>query len=189
MFRAVRHPGGRISLSEFTQLACQRGSDVSPASGRPCDPRRMNESAPLTDSEIDAFLDERHSLVLATLRRDGTPHLTTVWYRWDGSSLWITTNDARAKYRNIQRDPRVSALIDAPARESAVTVYGAARVAARGDGAYEGAMAVVSRYVEDGAAYLAARSGEGRVLIEIVPERIVSWKLSDEAASGPGRTR
>ena len=142
----------------------------------------MEESATLSPAEITSFLDERHTLVLATLRDDGTPQLSTVWYRWDGSSLWISTNEARAKSRNIQRDPRVTALIDAPARESAVAVYGAARVTARGDDAYEGSLSIVSRYVPDGRAYLAARTGGGRVLIQIVPERIVSWKLSEEAS-------
>ncbi len=131
----------------------------------------------LTPAEIDAFLDERHTLVLATLRHNGTPQMTTVWYRWDGEALWISTNRTRAKYRNIERDPRVTALIDAPPRETSVAAYGIAETIATDDAAYDGALAIVSRYVDDPRAYLDERRDEPRVLIRIKPHELVSWKL------------
>jgi PPOX class probable F420-dependent enzyme len=130
----------------------------------------------LTKSEIDAFLDERHTLVIATHRRDGSAHLTTVWYRWDGDAFWISTNRDRAKYLNIARDPRVSVLVDAPPRETSVAATGMAEVVAQGDDAYDGALAIVGRYVDDAAGYLAERHGEPRALIRIRPERMTSWK-------------
>ena len=131
----------------------------------------------LSPAETDAFLAERRTLICATLLADGRPHLTTVWYRWDGASFWISTNADRAKYRNIARDPRVSVLVDAPERETAVSALGHAEVAARGDDAFEGALAIAGRYVDDPRAYLAERQGEPRVLIRIEPEKIVSWTL------------
>lgn len=131
----------------------------------------------LTDAEISAFLDERHTLILTTLRRDGTPHMTTVWYRWDGEAFWISTNRDRVKYRHIERDPRVGVLVDAPEREMAVSASGKAVTAATGDDAYDGALAIVSRYVADGAAYLNERRGEPRVLLRIKPDTLMSWKL------------
>jgi PPOX class probable F420-dependent enzyme len=139
--------------------------------------RRYNVGmARLTREEIDAFLEERHTLVIATLRRDGTSHLSTVWYRWDGNAFWISTNRDRLKYRNLARDPRVTVLVDAPPRETSVTASGQAEVAALDDDAYEGALAIVSRYVDDGVAYLDVRKGEPRALIRIRPGRIVSWR-------------
>ena len=131
----------------------------------------------LTREEIDAFLDERHTLVLATLGRDGWPQMTTVWYRWDGEAFWISTNRDRAKYRNLQRDLRVTVLVDAPPRETSVAAYGRAEIVAEGDDADEGALAIVGRYVDDSRTYLEERSGEPRVLIRIRPERMVSWRL------------
>lgn len=131
----------------------------------------------MTLAEISAFLDERHTLVLATLRRDGTPHLTTVWYRWDGESFWIATNRDRVKYRNIERNPRVGLLVDAPARETSVSAHGRAEAQAMDADAYDGALAIVSRYVADGPAYLAERAGERRVLLRIKPDTLMSWKL------------
>jgi len=131
----------------------------------------------LTRAEIDAFLDERHTLVLATLRHDGWPQVTTVWYRWDGDAFWISTNRDRAKYRNIERDPRVSVLVDAPPREMSVAGYGVAEVVARDSAAYDGTLAIVSRYVEEPLAYIDERRDDPRVLIRIKPRKLVWWRL------------
>jgi PPOX class probable F420-dependent enzyme len=131
----------------------------------------------LTREEIDAFLYERHTLVISTLRHDGWPQMTTVWYRWDGEAFWISTNRDRAKYRNIERDPRVTVLVDAPPRETSVAAYGRAQPVAYDEDAHEGALAIISRYVEDPGAYLDERKNDPRVLIRIKPDRIVSWKL------------
>lgn len=130
----------------------------------------------LTAAEIYAFLEERHTLVIATIRKDGTPHLATVWYRWDGEAFWISTNRTTAKYRHIVRDPRVSVLVDAPPRETSVAAYGRGAVVAAGGDAYEGSRAIVSRYVDDGAAYLQERINDPRVLIRVTPHKLVSWK-------------
>ncbi len=132
----------------------------------------------LTQPQIDAFLDERHTLVLATLRRNGTPHLTTVWYRWNGAAFWIATNRDRVKYRHITRDPRVTVLVDAPSRETSVSAGGIAEIVATDAAAYDGALAIVSRYVDNAPAYLAERATEPRVLLRIVPQRITSWALA-----------
>ena len=131
----------------------------------------------LTRAEIAQFLDEPHTLILATLRQDGWPQMTTVWYRWDGEAFWIATDRDRAKARNIERDPRVTALVDAPSREASVVAYGRAEIVARGADADEGALRIVARYVDDPHAYLARRADEPRVLIRIKPEKLVSWKL------------
>jgi PPOX class probable F420-dependent enzyme len=131
----------------------------------------------LSRAEVDAFLAERHTLIIATLRHDGWPQMTTVWYRWDGAAFWISTNRDRAKYRNLRRDARVTVLVDAPPRETSVAAYGRAEEVARDAAAYDGALAIVSRYVDDPRAYLDARRDDPRVLIRIAPERMVTWKL------------
>jgi len=130
----------------------------------------------LSASEIAAFLDERHTVIVATLREDGTPHLATVWYRWDGTSFWIATNRTTVKYRNLMRDPRVSLIVDDPPRERSIAAYGRAEIAAVGDAAWDGALAIVRRYVDDPVAYLQERRDEPRVLIRVAPKEVVSWK-------------
>lgn len=130
----------------------------------------------LSAGEIAAFLDERHTVIVATLRADGTPHLATVWYRWDGTSFWIATNRTTAKFRNLARDQRVSLIVDDPPRERSIAAYGRAEITASGEAAWEGALAIVGRYVDDPVAYLQKRRDEPRVLIRVTPEEVVTWK-------------
>ena len=66
--------------------------------------------------------------------------------------------------------------MDDPPRETSVAAYGEAEFAAFDDAAYDGALAIVSRYVDDPEGYLAEREGEPRVLIRMRPDRLVTWK-------------
>lgn len=134
----------------------------------------------MTREQIDEFLSQRHTIVVATLKGDGAPQLTTTWYRWDGECFWISTNRDRAKFKNLRRDARVTVLVDDPPAESAVVGYGRAEFAASDEAAYEGALAIVRRYVDDPEGYLGERAGEPRVLIRIKPDRLVSWTPHDE---------
>ena len=134
----------------------------------------------LASAQIDDFLEDRHTIILATLKRDGTPQLSTTWYRWDGEAFWISTNRDRAKFKNLSRDPRVTVLVDDPPAEAAVVGYGRAEFAAYDEAAYEGALAIVRRYVDDPEGYLGDREGAPRVLIRIKPDRLVSWTPDDE---------
>jgi PPOX class probable F420-dependent enzyme len=133
----------------------------------------------LSRSQIDEFLQAPHTVIVATIGRDGRPHLTTTWYRWDGEAFWISTNRDRAKYRNLRQDPRVTLLVDDPPEETSVVAYGEAEFAAMDSEAYEGALSIVRRYVDDPEGYLREREGEPRVLIRVRPARILSWKPDD----------
>ena len=56
-----------------------------------------------------AFLREKRFAVLATLNRDGTPQLTTMWYLLeDDGTILMNTRAGRLKERNMRRDPRIS---------------------------------------------------------------------------------
>jgi PPOX class probable F420-dependent enzyme len=63
----------------------------------------------LTDAGL-AFLAERHLGTAATLRRDGTPHLTPVGFTVDlaTSTAWIITDGGSAKARHARVDPRIA---------------------------------------------------------------------------------
>lgn len=56
-----------------------------------------------------AFLREKRFAVLATLNRDGTPQLTTMWYLLENDgTILMNTKAGRLKERNMRRDPRIS---------------------------------------------------------------------------------
>jgi general stress protein 26 len=47
-----------------------------------------------------------------TLRRDGSPHTTPVWFLLTDDTFWIASSTVNAKVKNVVRDPRVSLAVD-----------------------------------------------------------------------------
>ena len=68
----------------------------------------------LTEDEITRFLAGRHHAVLGINRKHASPHLTPVWYLWNGRTFEISTTRPTQKVVSLQRDPRVSISITDP---------------------------------------------------------------------------
>jgi PPOX class probable F420-dependent enzyme len=67
----------------------------------------------LTPDEQRRFLDESHTMILGTNGRTGHPQLTAMWYVNDGlDAIWMTTFAKSQKTKNLERDPRVTLLIE-----------------------------------------------------------------------------
>jgi Pyridoxamine 5'-phosphate oxidase len=49
---------------------------------------------------------DRHTSWLATINRDGSPHVTGVGALWDQGAFWFETGEQTRKGRNLSRDPR-----------------------------------------------------------------------------------
>ena len=63
--------------------------------------------------KVRSFLHERRFAVLATLDKDGSPQLTTMWYLLeDDGTIMMNTKVGRAKERNMRRDPRISICLE-----------------------------------------------------------------------------
>jgi PPOX class probable F420-dependent enzyme len=77
-------------------------------------------------AEQQAFLDELHHAVVATLGPDGMPQLTVLWYLRDGDDLVFNTKADRVKDRNLRRDPRIAATIVSEDGGRYLTVKGTA---------------------------------------------------------------
>ena len=81
----------------------------------------------MNPQEITAYLAAPHIAVVATVHRNGAPHLTPNWYRYDGKVLTLITRTDRLKYRNLQRHNRISVCIyDPPAASNYVVITGTA---------------------------------------------------------------
>ncbi len=63
-------------------------------------------------AELDAFLNQERTCRIATGSPSG-PHVTALWYVWDGTALWLTSLVRSQRWTDIERDPRVAVLIDA----------------------------------------------------------------------------
>ena len=66
-------------------------------------------------ASVSNFLAEPHLARLATCNpKTLQPHVVPVWYEWDGESIWISSFRSTRKVREIEQNPRVSLVIDAP---------------------------------------------------------------------------
>ncbi len=60
---------------------------------------------------------------LTTVRKDGTPQPTPVWFLWDGESFLIYSQPGARKVRNIRRNPRVAINLNTDASGGKVAVF------------------------------------------------------------------
>ncbi len=65
----------------------------------------------MSPDEVDAFLAEERTCRVATSSPDG-PHLTALWFVWDGSALWLNSVVKSQRWTDIARDPQAAVLID-----------------------------------------------------------------------------
>lgn len=49
---------------------------------------------------------------IATIAKNGQPHVVPVWYLWDQGSVWISSFSSTRHVRNLRADPRCSIVID-----------------------------------------------------------------------------
>lgn len=66
----------------------------------------------MTPEELEAFLLEHRVCRLGTVQADGSPHVTPIWFVWDGQAMWFYSIIKSQRWTNIVRDPRVSAVVD-----------------------------------------------------------------------------
>ncbi len=57
--------------------------------------------AALISADIKAFLSQPHVAALATVRPDGRPHVTPVWFDFDGSEFTVSTFRGTQKLENV----------------------------------------------------------------------------------------
>jgi len=70
----------------------------------------------MTPAEIETYLSEARIADLVTLREDGSPHVSPVWYQYRAGTFHVISYAFAVKLLNIQRDPRVAVSIPKPDR-------------------------------------------------------------------------
>ena len=66
----------------------------------------------MDEAEIADFVRLSRNCTLATLGPSGTPHLVAMWYAVIDGQLWFETKAKSQKAKNLQRDDRVTVLIE-----------------------------------------------------------------------------
>jgi general stress protein 26 len=67
----------------------------------------------MTKDELDGFLAQQRMCRLGSVDGDGAPHVSPLWFVWDGSALWLHSIVKSQRWVNLMRDPRVSVAVDA----------------------------------------------------------------------------
>lgn len=75
-------------------------------------PQRRRRSLAMDRSEVDAFLGAQRTCRVGTVSVSGQPHVTPLWFAWDGTALWLYSIVDSQRWADIARDPRVSVVID-----------------------------------------------------------------------------
>ncbi|MEU7612856.1 pyridoxamine 5'-phosphate oxidase family protein [Micromonospora sp. NPDC049204] len=134
----------------------------------------MTEPRTTPSRDVELRLAQERNVWLCTLRRDGSPHLTPVWFVYAAETWWIGCDSRSVKVRNILADPRVSLALEGG--DAPVVAEGAARVHR---GALPSAIVTVFASKYGGWDVSAQVSPEGeRVLLEIPVRR---WLLAGVA--------
>ena len=139
----------------------------------------------LTTEERDEFLTGKRIGRLATQREDGWPHVTPIWYVWEGDRFVLTLGKSRRHLRNIAHDPHVTLCVDEDQRTSdltksprAVVYFGLGRLVEDEAGVREITTKVEQRYLPEdvrGPELDELLWFEGRVGVEITPQRWLAW--------------
>jgi PPOX class probable F420-dependent enzyme len=73
---------------------------------------KQRDRVAMTSAEVAAFLEASRKVQLATINRDGTPHLVTMYYVVTDGLITFWTYRSSQKALNLARDPRITCLVE-----------------------------------------------------------------------------
>lgn len=132
---------------------------------------------------LQFFWKGNHTMVVATLRTDGRPHLTPVWYTLDGSRVVFSTPGNSAKVRHLRRDPRISLFVDEEAPPFAyAAIEGIAEVVEAPEEVRHWVERIGARYLGEQRArpYRERYLSAGDVLVRVPPSKMSGYDFADD---------
>ena len=123
------------------------------------------------DRELLTGLNFAH---VATVARDGAPHVTVVWIDADDTHVLLNTAEGRAKDRQLRADPRVNVSVhDQMSGYRYVSIRGVVDERIVGERALEH-IDFLNRKYHDGTPWTPV-DGQVRVLYRIGPEHVIRY--------------
>lgn len=138
----------------------------------------MNRRAAIAMSseEVLAFLESERVLTVATLGRDGWPHLMPLWFVVRDGECWGWTYGKSQKVRNLERDPRCTLQVEAGSSYDelrGVMIKASAEIVREPDEVVAIGNALSARY-GDGSP-VDARAAAKRVALRFRPQSVASF--------------
>ena len=136
----------------------------------------------MSDAEVAAFIGEQQGLQVATLERDGSVHLSTLWFAVVDDQIVFETYTKSQKVKNLERDGRITVLLEDGNRYEdlrGVMIKGTARVVYAHADVLPVALAVMKRNQPEIPDEMLAGAAEHmalkRVAVFVEPEKVISW--------------
>ena len=135
----------------------------------------------MTDTETATFLERSRIANLATLGRDGMPHLVAMWYALIDGEVWFETKAKSQKAVNLRRDPRVTVLVeDGHTYDTlrGVSIEGHAQIVDDADSIARVGISVWERYTgpySDEVKPLVEQMMNKRIAVRVAVDRVRSW--------------
>lgn len=144
----------------------------------------------LTDAELSRLLGAQQFGVLASVRRTGHPHLTTVLYAWDAEErvVRVSSTADRLKPRQLRTDPHAALHVNGPDVFSFAVAEGEAEVsdpaAESGDAVSRELLSMTPGFEDpaEEAAFLSQLVADRRVVIRLRVSRLYGTALDVPAA-------
>jgi hypothetical protein len=151
-------------------------SALDESSGR----QRRGRRIAMSSEEVDAFLREERTCRVGTIGPDGSAHVSPLWFVWDGAALWLHSLVRAQRWTDLQRDPRVTVLVDAGVEYGELRgVEMSGRAVVVGDVPWTGqpdpALDTPVRLFGDKYAGGHLPVDGRHAWLRIVPEKLVSW--------------
>jgi len=144
------------------------------------------DAVKLTDHEIEELLAENLKVQVASNGHDGVPHLSTLFYIVRGGKIAFWTYARSQKIVNLERDPRVSALVEDGVdyfELRGVSITGRAEIVRDYDEIYSIGSEVATRMVAaesfealgDFGRETVEKQARKRVGVIVHPEKVATW--------------
>lgn len=137
--------------------------------------------SPQQQTHVDRRLRSERYAWVATVRPDGRPHTSPVWFYWDGQHLYFGSQKGAVKLRNIAANPRVALSLPDPL--DVVILEGEATLLEEGP-EVERVMAGYAEKYADAMAALAMDPADRSdfQMVRVTPRKVLAWGGPEEAA-------
>jgi PPOX class probable F420-dependent enzyme len=134
----------------------------------------------LSDPRIQAYLAAKDIVLLGTIRSDGAPLITPMWFLPDGTTLVLISVENSHKVRNLRRDPRLHIVAESGTRGDikGVSVRGRAEFLPDSPERRALATGLLDKYHPHLERLWSGRAmPPNRVLFRVTPDQVHAWGL------------
>lgn len=136
------------------------------------------EATTMTPEQVEEFLAAPRNAVMGTVRKNGSPQLSAIWFLYRDGKIYCCMHNSSAKYFNIKRDPRVVICVPGAHPDArSVTIYGTAElIPSNADMYHRLERELAYRYhdtPEEAEAYLEDYGGENASAAVVTPTKLI----------------